>query len=383
MLEDTYGHTPVKKAFDLMDVYGIGFDEDRASRKKVRLAIIGTGGIAQSKYFPAVARLRMTWEPVEVVAFAEPREVQARKVQEIYGGRWYSDYQKMLADEDIDGVLVLGPDDLHPEHTIASLETGRHVLVEKPIARSLVSADKMCRLADKKRLVLMTVATMRYSPPCRRAKSFIENGPVSDPALYVGKFNLGYDYVDLLESGTIHLFDLTRHFMGDVSTVSAIGVNKYGRNRRKYPLDNAIVTFGFTSGAVGTIYTSSSALSLKPWMRVEVYGDHAWLAVEDQYQLILYDSEEGPGKSWQPVITNTLLFDEEFGGFMGLVENFLQAIRGMERPLVTGWDGCRAYELNVASHLALSRREAITLPLDPRSADEETVSWLKQHGWPG
>src|SRR5215831_5493219 len=81
MLQDTYGHTPVKKAFDLKDVYGIDFDEERASRKKVRLAIIGTGGIAQSKYFPAIARLRMIWEPVEVVAFAEPREVQARKVQ--------------------------------------------------------------------------------------------------------------------------------------------------------------------------------------------------------------------------------------------------------------------------------------------------------------
>ena len=381
MLEDTYGHTPVKKAFELMDVYGVGFDEERAARSKVRLLIIGMGGVAQSKYLPAISRLRVIWEPVELVAFAEPREDQGEKIQQISGARWYRDYRKMLAEEDAHGVLILSPDDTHAEHTIASLEAGRHVVVEKPISRSLADAEKMCRLADEKALTLMTVATMRYSAPYRRAKSLIANGPVSNPALYVGKFNLGYDYVDLLESGTIHLFDLTRYFMGDLSTVKAIGINKYQRNRRKYPFDNLVASFEFESGAVGALYSSSSALSFKPWVRVEVYGDRAWLSVEDQYELVLHDSEEGPTKLWRPVIPNTLLFDEEFGGFMGVVENFLQAIRGIEKPLVTGWDGYRALELSVACHLSLSRRDAVRLPLDPLSADKELLSWL--HGAEG
>jgi predicted dehydrogenase len=381
MLEDTYGYTPVKKAFELMDVYGVGFDEERAARSKVRLLIIGMGGVAQSKYLPAISRLQVIWEPVEIVAFAEPREDQGKKIQQISGARWYRDYRKMLAEEDAHGVLVLSPDEWHPEHTIASLEAGRHVVVEKPICRSLAETEKMCRLADEKALTLMTVATMRYSAPYRRAKSLIANGPVSNPALYVGKFNLGYDYVDLLESGTIHLFDLTRYFMGDLSTVKAIGINKYQRNRRKYPFDNLVASFEFESGAVGALYSSSSALSFKPWVRVEVYGDRAWFSVEDQYELVLHDSEEGPTKLWRPVIPNTLLFDEEFGGFMGLLENFLQAIRGIEKPLVTGWDGYRALELSVACHLSLSRRDAVHLPLDPLSADKELLSWL--HGAEG
>jgi predicted dehydrogenase len=148
-------------------------------------------------------------------------------------------------------------------------------------------------------------------------------------------------------------------------------------------VDNAVVTFEFTSGAVGTLYTSSSALSLKPWERVEVYGDHAWLDVDDQYRLTLYDSEEGPAKSWTPIVPNTLLFDEEFGGFMGLIENFLQVIRGAELPLVTGWDGLRAFELLVAAELSLARGgEIIRLPLEPASADEEAYAWLKSSGWP-
>jgi predicted dehydrogenase len=381
MPEDTYGHTPARKAFELMDVYGVSFDAERAARRKVRLLVIGMGGVAQSKYLPAISRLQVIWEPVEIVAFAEPREDQGKKVQQISGARWYPDYRKMLADEDAHGVLVLSPDDMHSEHTISSLEAGRHVLVEKPICRSLAEAQKICRLADEKGLTLMTVATKRYSAPYRRAKGLIANGPVSNPALFAAKFNLGYDYVDLLESGTIHLFDLTRYFMGDVSSVRAVGTNKYRRKRRPYPLDNMVASFEFESGAVGTLYSSSSALSFKPWERVEVYGDGAWLSVEDQYELVLHASEEGPTKSWRPVIPNTLLFDEEFGGFMGLLENFLQVIRGLEKPLVTGWDGYRALELSVACHLSMSRREQVHFPLDPPSADREVDSWL--HGGRG
>lgn len=382
MLEDTYGHTPVHKAFGQLDVYGIGHDAERAARMPLRLGIIGAGGVAQSKYFPSVARLRMTWEPVEIVAFAEPREDHARKVQAVYGGRWYAGYAQMLAQEDLHGVLVLGPDDLHMEHTLAALESGRHVLVEKPIARTLADAERMCRAADAHNLILMTVANKRYSPPYRRAHQAINSGPVKDPALFVGKFNLGYDYVDLFESGTIHLFDLTRYLMGDVRAVQAIGTNKYGRNRRKYPVDNAVISFEFASGAVGTLTTSSSALSLKPWERVEVYGDHAWLAVEDQHELIIYDSEEGPAKSWRTVVPNTLLFDEEFGGYMGIIENFAQTIRGVDQPRVTGWDGCRAFELLAAAQLALIRKTTVTLPISG-DVSEEISAWLKSSGWPG
>ena len=49
MLEDTYGHTPIRKMFDQADCYGVLFDEERAARKPVRLGAIGAGGIAVCK----------------------------------------------------------------------------------------------------------------------------------------------------------------------------------------------------------------------------------------------------------------------------------------------------------------------------------------------
>jgi predicted dehydrogenase len=384
MLEDTYGHTPYKKAFELGDVYGVGFDEARAARKKLKIGFIGAGPVVQSKHWPAIKRLQMIWEPVEVTAFALRTEVQAHKVEQILGGRWYKDYREMLENEELDGVIVSSSDPVHAEHSIACIEKGLPVLVEKPITRSLVDALKICTLADQKGVPVMTVANKRYSPPYRRAKKFITEGPVSNPAMFVGKFNLGYPYVDLFESGTIHLYDITRYLMGDVSTVRCVGLDAYHKNKRKFPVDNAIAQFEFNSGSVGTLYSSSSALSFKPWERVEVYGDYAWLDVDDQYKLTLHDSEMEGSKYWTPIVPNTLIFDEEIGGFMGLIENFFQVIRKEEQSLVTGWDGCRAYEVLLACELSLARGgEIIKLPLEPHAADEEAHAWLVAHGWTG
>jgi predicted dehydrogenase len=375
---DTFGHTPVDKAFAGADVYGIGYDEARAQRKPLRLALFGGGGVAQSKYFPAVARLRTIWEPVEIVAVAEPDETQGHKLEAIHGARWYRDAQSLLAEERIDGALVTCPDELHSELATAALEAGVDVLVEKPITRSLAQADALCELANREHRLLMTVAMLRCSPPHRRARALVDDGTVAEPALLAGKFVLGYDYVDLLESGTIHLFDIVRFYLGDVARVHALGGRRHGLLQRPYPTENASIALEFESGAVGSLISTASALSLKPWFRLELYGRRAWLAVEDTHELKLYDSEEGPIKSWRPVFANTLYFDEEFGGYMGMVENFAQAIRGDEQPISTGRDGLRAYELAVATHLSVARGAPVDLPLDPAAADAELGALLER-----
>ena len=384
MMEDTYGHTAARKAFDLADVYGVAKDDERAARRPLSLGFIGAGPVVQSKHWPAIKRLQTIWEPVSLVAFALRSEDQARKVEAVFGGRWYRDYRQMIREEKLDGVIVCSSDDVHCEHTLACLEGGIPVLVEKPIARSLADSQRMCALAASKGIPFMTVANKRYSPPYRRAKRMIVEGPVSNPAMCIAKFNLGYDYVDLFESGTIHIFDISRFLMGDVATVRCVGLDRYHRNRRRFPVDNASCQLEFTSGAVGAISTSSSALSFKPWERVEVYGDHAWIDVDDQSRLTLHDSEVDGSRVWSPVVPNTLLFDEEFGGFMGLIENFLQCVRGAERPGASGWDGHRAYEVLVACEISLARGgEVVRLPLDPKQADEEAHAWLAAAGWPG
>ena len=177
MLEDTYAHSPIKKMFELADVYGVGYDEARVSKKPVRLGIIGAGGVALSKHIPAIKRLQTIWEPVELVAITRRAEREGRHIAHMYGCNWYADYQEMLANEQLDGVLILGPDDLHAEHSTACIDRGIPVLVEKPITRSLVQARHFLELADRKNVPVMMVSNKRYCPPYRRAKTFVDSGP--------------------------------------------------------------------------------------------------------------------------------------------------------------------------------------------------------------
>jgi predicted dehydrogenase len=129
---------------------------------------------------------------------------------------------------------------------------------------------------------------------------------------------------------------------------------------------NVVVTLEFTSGAVGGVVTSAAALSLHPWERVEIYGENAWLQVDDQSTLTLHAAEYEPAHVWSPVVPNTLLSAEEWGGYVGMLEAFLAAARG-ETTGFAPTDGYRALELVTATRLSLTRGEPIDLPLGDRA----------------
>jgi predicted dehydrogenase len=360
-------------------VYGIGYEPRRAERRPIRFGVIGVGGVAQSKWLPALARLQTLWDPVVLVGLADPDEVQGRKVERLHGGRWYRDPVEMIEREQPEAVIVASPDRLHARHTRDALERGVAALVEKPFCTSLVDADGLCKLADERGLKLMAVNNLRYSPPFRRAQRLTSSlAAFNPPAMILGRMQLGYDYVDLLEDTTVHLYDLARFFMGDVERVEAHAIGRQG-GRHPYPFRQAAITMRFASGSVGQFATSAAALSLKPWLRVEVHGEGSWLVVDDVFELTLYDNETGPTKSWRPVLTGTLLFDEEFGGYMNQLEHFLQVVRGDEVALGDGTDGYRALEMVAATHLAIARDAPVQLPLDPEKADGEVAAVLQAH----
>lgn len=369
--DDVYGHTPLDKMFAGADVYGIGFDQRRADRRPLRFAIIGAGGVAQSKWLPALARLRTLWDPVELVAVADPDEVQGRRIERVHGCRWYRDHRQLLSEDKPDVVLVASPDRFHAEHAQDSLEAGAAALVEKPFCTSLVEAERLCRLSAEIGAPIMPVANLRFSPPFRRARQLVESLPAfSGEAVILGKMHLGYDYVDLLEGATVHLFDLVRSLRGDAGEVTARGLG-HAEGRHRYPCQQAVISLDFGRAGTAQLFTSANALSLKPWLRVEVHGQGTWLVVDDVFELVLYDSETGPAKVWKPVLANTLLFDEEFGGYLPQLEHFLQVVRGEEQSSVTPMDGYRAVELITATHLAMASGEAVPLPLDANEADAE------------
>ncbi|MBD0382799.1 Gfo/Idh/MocA family protein [Paenibacillus sedimenti] len=116
--------------------------------KTYRIAIIGCGGIANGKHMPSLSKL----SNVEMVAFCDIIPEKAHEAASKYGKsetRVYVDYLEVLADETIDIVHVCTPNDSHAEITIAALEAGKHVMCEKPMAKTAVDARRMVEAAKR------------------------------------------------------------------------------------------------------------------------------------------------------------------------------------------------------------------------------------------
>jgi predicted dehydrogenase len=102
--------------------------------KKLRIGIIGCGGIANGKHMPSLAKLTQ----VEMVAFCDievERAEEAASKFGIEGIAIYKDYKELLKDQNIDVVHVCTPNDSHAEITVAALEADKHVMCEKPMAK--------------------------------------------------------------------------------------------------------------------------------------------------------------------------------------------------------------------------------------------------------
>ena len=116
---------------------------------KLKFGIIGCGGIANGKHFPALAKLS---DKVEIVAFCDTIIERAEKAAKEYGtadALVTEDYKALLAREDIDVVHVLTPNVSHSYITVDALESGKHVMCEKPMAINYEEAKKMLDAAER------------------------------------------------------------------------------------------------------------------------------------------------------------------------------------------------------------------------------------------
>lgn len=114
----------------------------------ISIGIIGCGGIANGKHLPSLA----TVENAEIVAFCDIIEERASKAREDYGSdaaNVYTDYRELLKDESIDVVHVCTPNISHAEISIAAMEAEKHVMCEKPMAKTSIEAKAMIETMKK------------------------------------------------------------------------------------------------------------------------------------------------------------------------------------------------------------------------------------------
>ena len=146
---------------------------------KVRIGIIGCGGIANNKHMPSLKKV----EQAEMVAFCDIIEERAQKAAKEYGvpgAKVYTDYRELLKDKSIDVVHVLTPNRDHSYITVDALEAGKHVMCEKPMAINTAEAQKMIDAAKRTGKKLTIGYQNRFRPDSRYLKQVCEAGDLGE-----------------------------------------------------------------------------------------------------------------------------------------------------------------------------------------------------------
>ena len=216
----------------------------------LRVAIIGTGMIANAAHLPALSNLSRQGL-VEVVACADIREHAAAETAKRHGiPAYYSDPERMLEEIRPDFVSVCTPNNYHKQWTLAALRAGAHVACEKPMAVSLRDAEEIFQTADACDRQVFPCQCMRWRNYMQHAKRMVASGEIgalyfSDIAFirrygiptwgmfHMKKHNFGGPFCDL----GVHLIDSLLWILGDarVESVSGSAVTKLASARLCQP----------------------------------------------------------------------------------------------------------------------------------------------------
>lgn len=147
--------------------------------EKVKLGVIGCGGIAKNKHLPA----QSINPDAEIIAFCDIVVEKAKDMAEkfgVEGAKIYTDYKELLKNEEVDAVLVCTPNYLHCEMTVAALDAGKHVICEKPMAMNYQEALKMIEARDRSGKLLTIAYQNRFRKDIAYVKSLAESGELGD-----------------------------------------------------------------------------------------------------------------------------------------------------------------------------------------------------------
>ena len=148
--------------------------------KKLKIGIIGCGGIANNKHMPALSKLS---DKCEMIAFCDQDVERAQKAAAQYGtadAKVYSDYKELLANPEVEVVHVLTPNVAHAPITVAAFEAGKHVMCEKPMAHTSADAKKMLDAWKKSGKKFTIGYQNRFRPEIQMLHKACENGELGE-----------------------------------------------------------------------------------------------------------------------------------------------------------------------------------------------------------
>ena len=319
---------------------------------RLRLGVIGVGAMG-ARHAENIAH---GIPEATLVTVFDAQPAAAARVAGSLGCDQAASLDELLRRDDIDAVVIVSPPRFHAEHAVAALEASKHVLLEKPMALTLVDADRINATAAKAGLRLQVGFMRRYDPAYVMAKRRIEAGDIGVPRLFkgidrdqdapVGPFGSA-GRASILTDSAIHDFDMARWLMADEvsavrATIAVIG------DRTTVPCPNlALVDLLFARGAVGNVETLHGA-KYGYDIRAEVVGTEGTLLIGGHQRTALtFLGVDGGTHD----LTGHWL--DRFGEAYRLeMIDFIRATLEGRSPAVTGDDGRRALAIALAADAA-------------------------------
>jgi predicted dehydrogenase len=289
--------------------------------RRVNVGVIGAGFMGKAHSL-AYAAMPMFFWPAPAIphrsAIAEVSEELASDAAARFGyDRGTGDWRSVIDDPAIDLVDIAVPNDRHPEIAIAAAEAGKHVLCEKPLARTAEEARAMLDAVERAGVVNMVAFNYRRTPAVALARKLIDEGAVgavrnfrgtylqdwsNDPDLPLSwRFQRAVAGSGALGDIATHVIDIARYLVGEVDAVNAVarryipdrpvqegGVDQLaaaqkqaGGPRGKVDVDDEVMALlRFSDGAVGSIEATRAAHGRKNYLTFEVHGDAGTLVFD-------------------------------------------------------------------------------------------------------
>jgi predicted dehydrogenase len=281
-------------------------------------------------------------------------------------------WESVVERDDLDALIVATPPHLHAPVSIAAMRNGKHVLCEKPLARTIEEAEVMVATARETGRVLKCGFNHRHHPAVQQARRWFEEGRTGDPIFIRARYGIGgrpgYEREwranpevvsggQLMEQG-IHVVDLARWFLGEFAQVIAFVETAFWNIK---PLeDNAFAIFRTATGATASVH--SSLTQWKNLFSFELYGRDGYIATKGLGGS--YGTEKasiGKRDFAAPFTEEVVEFRGEDRSWHDEWQEFAAAVKERREPLGTAVDGLEAMRLVFAAYESARAGRAVDL----------------------
>jgi predicted dehydrogenase len=312
---------------------------------RLRVAVVGVGYLGRFH-----AQKYASLPACELVAVADARADVGGAVASELDTRAVTDYHQLLGK--VAAVSIVTPTASHFEIARAFLETGAHVLVEKPITETVEQARILVVAARSAGRVLQVGHLERFNPTIIAAEPHLGTPRFIDCQRLAPFRERGTD-VNVVLDLMIHDLDIVQSIVGsEIEHIDAVGTPVFSSE-----IDIANARIRFANGCVAN--ATASRVSLKTERKLRIFQDDAYLSLDLQQKILTVIRKQAvaAGEARLPVSINEQSF-EPGDALLREIEAFLASCRGERAVAVSGEDGARALQTAVAIAAAVNTAAA-------------------------